>query len=335
MESIQELLKSPSLVQKQLKDLFSLQRSYLNAFFDQIDLASVEKLVNRLAHVTGIIFFTGVGKSGYIAQKLAATFVSMGIKAMFLPPTNALHGDLGIVAKDDLFIFLSKSGETEEILSLIPFIRNKGAYTVSVISKKNSRLSKASDESIYLPIEKEICPFNIVPTTSTEVQLIFGDVLAVALMQKKKLTLTEFATNHPAGKIGKELSLKVEDLMLKDEKIPMAHIEQKLKDVLSEMTLKRCGCLIVVDHDKKLEGIFTDGDLRRALQNHGSKVLEYTLKEIKIGHPKTIEPQKLAWEALELMESDQKHPFMVLPVIDHHKQVKGLIKMHDIIQSGL
>lgn len=318
-----------------LEELFSTQKKNLDDFFNHIDLESVEALLDRISNTKGIIFVTGVGKSGFIAQKIASTLVSMGIKSMFMPPTNALHGDLGIVDSDDSFMVLSKSGESDELLSLIPFIRNRGAPITAIVSKENGRLAKASDYVILLPMGPELCPYNIIPTTSTEVQLIFGDILAVALMQKRDLTLHEFALNHPAGKIGKRLSLKVDDLMLKGDKIPFCSREDKLMDVLVELSEKRCGCLLVVDKEKRLEGIFTDGDLRRALQNHGSKISEFYLKDLKINSPKTISPEKMAWEAMQLMESDQKHPFMVLPVVDENRVVKGLIKMHDIVQSGI
>ncbi len=320
---------------KTLQELFKTQQNSLSYFFEHLDLQSVEKLVDKVAQTKGIVFLTGVGKSGFIAQKIAATFVSMGIKAMFMPPTNALHGDLGIVDGEDFFIFMSKSGESDELLNLIPFIRNKGATNTVLVSKKNSRLGKAADAEIILPVDKELCPYNMIPTISTEVQLIFGDLLAVALMQKKKLSLDQFAHNHPAGIIGKRLSLKVEDLMLKDDQLPICYPEDKLSDALEVFTEKRCGCLLVINEQKHLIGIFTDGDLRRALQAHGAKILNLTLKELKRPTPQVILPQKMAWEAMQLMEADQKRPFMVLPVVNEGGQLQGLIKMHDILQSGM
>lgn len=319
----------------QLKDFFKAQRKSLDYFFDHVDLKSTEELLEVLSEVKGTIFFTGVGKSGFIAQKITASFVSLGIKSYFLSPIDALHGDLGIIDKDDLLILFSKSGESEELLNLIPFVRNREVKLIALVSEKNSRLAKASDFVMTLPMDKELCPHNIVPTTSTEIQLIFGDILAVALMQKKKLTLDEFAFNHPGGKIGKRLNIRVEDLMIKEKKIPLCHPKDKLMDVLSELSEKRCGCLLIVDDKHHLKGIFTDGDLRRALETHGPKIFDLKLSDLKTSQPKTIGPLKLAWEAMQLMEADQKRPFMVLPVVDEEKVVKGLIKMHDILQSGL
>ncbi len=323
------------LKNKTLPDLFKAQKESLNYFFDHMDLSQIESLVELIKKTKGIIFFTGVGKSGFIAQKIAATFVSIGIKAMFLAPIDALHGDLGIVDTEDTFIVLSKSGESDEILNLIPCVRNKGACVVSMISKKNSRLERASDQVIYLPIDKELCPYDIVPTTSTEVQLICGDVLSVALMHQKGLSLDQFATNHPAGKIGKKLTYKVRDLMLTGDRVPFCSLEDSLEKVLPKLTEKRCGCLLIVDSNQILQGIFTDGDLRRALQMYGSQTLHLLLKDLKVSFPKVVAPEKMAWEALRIMEADQQRPFMVLPVVDDQKKVHGLIKMHDILQSGL
>jgi len=323
------------LKQYQLDDFFKAQKKSLGYFFDHVDLKNAEKLLELLSKVKGTIFFTGVGKSGFIAQKITASFVSLGIKAHFLSPVDALHGDLGIIDKEDLLVFFSKSGESEEILNLIPFVRNREVKLVALVSEVNSRLAKASDFVMTLPMDKELCPHNIVPTTSTEIQLIFGDILTVALMQKKELTLDEFALNHPGGKIGKRLSIRVKDLMLTGKQLPFCHPEDKLMEVLNELSEKRCGCLLIVNDRHHLQGIFTDGDLRRALETHGPKVFDLKLSDLQTSQPKMIQPLKLAWEAMQMMESDQKRPVMVLPVVDEENVVKGLIKMHDILQSGL
>lgn len=318
-----------------LQKLLKLQKEYIDFYFASLDLDVTEHLMKKIEELNGTLFITGVGKSGFIAQKMAATFVSIGIKAMYLNPINALHGDIGILDKEDLFICLSKSGESVELLNLIPYVRNKDVEVVSIVSSKNNRLVKASNHVIYLPLDKELCPHNVVPTTSCELQLIYGDFLAVALMEKLDVSLTNFALNHPAGKIGKRLSLRVEELMLSRDQLPLCSLDDKLVDVLEIFSQKKCGCLIVLDHNKALIGIFTDGDLRRALQKHGSKLMEMSLKDLKILNPKVILEKKLVWEALQLMEEDQSKPIMVLPVVDKDRRVKGLIKMHDILQSGV
>jgi arabinose-5-phosphate isomerase len=257
------------------------------------------------------------------------------MRSWFVPPINALHGDIGIVCEGDVFVFLSKSGESEELLNLIPYVRNKGAYLISWVSSLGSRLEKACDLSMHLTLERELCPFDLAPTTSDAIQLLFGNVLAVALMQLRNFTLQEYAKNHPAGRIGKRITMRVRDLMLRDQALPLCHPDELLMNLLVQLSDKRCGCLLVVDREGKMEGIFTDGDLRRALQKSGGEVLHQPIKTLMTTRFRSIHPEALAWEAMQLMESDQKHPIMVLPVLESSGHVMGLIKMHDILQSGL
>jgi arabinose-5-phosphate isomerase len=318
-----------------LQELFYKEREILNHFFDKMDLKIAEKLFAILQECKGLIIITGVGKSGLIAEKIALTMTSTGSRAFFLSPTNAMHGDIGIVSKDDVFLMISKSGESEELLQMIPFLRNRGVMPIAIVNNGNSRLTRACEFSVVLPAEKELCPFDLVPTTSTVTQMIFGDVLAVALMMHKNFSLVEYAKNHPAGRIGRRLTLRVSDLMLKGEDIPICMPCDKLFDTLVELSNKRCGCVMVVDVSKRLQGIFTDGDLRRTLQKLGPKALEASMAEVMTKTAKFIRSDEMASQALSLMESDQKHPITVLPVLDVESRVVGLIKMHDIIQSGL
>lgn len=318
-----------------LKELLEKERGILNHFFDHIDLSTAEKLFGILKECKGLIIVTGVGKSGLIAEKIAQTMTSTGSRAFFLSPTNAMHGDIGMVSKDDVFLMISKSGESDELLQMVPFLRNRGVMPIAIVNNANSRLAKACEFSVILPMEKELCAFDLVPTTSAVTQLIFGDVLAVALMNHKNFSLVEYAMNHPAGKIGRRLTLRVKDLMLKGNDVPLCRPGDKLVDTLVELSDKRCGCVMVVDADTKLLGIFTDGDLRRSLQKLGSKVLEATMLEVMTKTARFIQSGEMASQALALMEADQKHPITVLPVIDENQKVVGLIKMHDIVQSGL
>jgi arabinose-5-phosphate isomerase len=318
-----------------LKELLEKERSSINIFFDNIDIAASEKFFELVKDSKGLIILTGVGKSGLIAEKIAVTLTSTGSRAFFLSPSNALHGDIGIVSKDDVFIMISKSGESDELLQMIPFLRNKGVKLMAMINRPNSRLEKACDHSIVLPFEKELCPHDIVPTTSTVTQMLFGDVIAIALMTHKKFSLAEFAMNHPAGKLGRQLTLRVKDLMLTGRDIPTTTPETKLVDSLVELSNKRCGCVLVLDTENHLLGIFTDGDLRRALQKHGPKALEKTVQELMTLTPRLINETEMASNALTLMETDQKHPITTLPVVDAAQKVCGIIKMHDIVQSGL
>lgn len=317
-----------------IKTLFEKQQRYLNYFFSHIDLVHCEKIISKILEAKGVLFFTGVGKSGFIAQKVAATLLSTGSKAFFLHPIDALHGDLGMVSKEDMVLIFSKSGETEELLHLLPYLRNKGAQILAITSTPNSSLGKGSDFSLILPCENELCPFDLAPTISAEIQLLFGDVLAVALMDAKRFSLDDYVFNHPGGRIGRRISMKVRDLMLDKERTPICLGENLLEEVLVDFSDKRCGCMIVVDEKRRLKGIFTDGDLRRALQLKGERVLKEKIGDLMTLAPKMIEAEESAWEALKKMEGDQKQPIMVLPVVED-QEVVGIIKMHDLIQAGL
>lgn len=318
-----------------LKNLLERECEYLNHFFQNIDVKALEEFVNILNACKGMMIFSGVGKSALVAEKIAMTMTSTGSRAFFLSPNNALHGDIGIISPDDIFIMLSKSGESDELLHLVPFIRNKGVKMGAIVTNKTSRLAKAVDFLLPVPLEKELCPFDLAPTTSTVIQMIVGDILAVALMELKKFTQDDFAMNHPAGRIGRRILTRVKDLMIAGSGIPLSKPADKLVDTLVELSNKRCGCVLVVDDTLDLKGIFTDGDLRRALQKYGPKALDLRMEQLMTSSPKWIESKELAWEALHLMEADPKHPIMVLAVLDEHKKVAGVIKMHDIVQSGL
>jgi arabinose-5-phosphate isomerase len=317
-----------------LKELFIEQKRSLDYFWDHIDLQDAEVFFKLCCGCKGLIVLTGVGKSGIVAEKIATTLISTGTRALTLSPTNFLHGDLGILGKDDLLIMLSKSGESEELLNLVPFVKRRQTKLLALVSKKDSRLAKVADYAMNLPLDKELCPFDLAPTTSTVLQLIFGEILAVALMKAKNFSLDDYAHNHPSGSIGKKMTLTVGDLMLKEEMLPICELEERLGDVLVELTNKKCGCLLVVDKNKHFVGIFTDGDLRRALQSFGSDVLEERVKTLMTPSPLAVERDELAWNAMKIMQKDPKKWVMMLPVLEK-KQVVGLLRMHDIVHSGL
>jgi len=315
-----------------LIDLFEKKRRYINYFFDHIDIKKANEILNVLYECENNIIFTGIGKSAVIANKVALTMLSTGTKAIYLPALDALHGDIAIISKKDVFVAFSKSGETQELLDLIFYVKKRKAKTIAIVSNKNSRLLKICDHFIVLPLEKELCPYNLAPTTSTCIQLIFGDVLTVALMQKKQFSVKEYAKNHPAGAIGKQIAFRVEDLMLKDNEMPICFESDLIKDVLHILSSKKCGCLLVVDKKKNLKGIFTDGDLRRSIQTYNLDFFNKKLKDIMTVSPIIIDKKTLAIEAMKKMESKKK--IMVMPVVEKDKLV-GLIRMHDIVQSGL
>lgn len=315
-----------------LEALFKTQKRSIDSFFSDVNLDEAEKILALLASSRGTLIFTGVGKSGYIAEKLAMTYTSIGVRALFLPPSNALHGDIGLVSPGDLVIFLSKSGESAELLNLIPHLKTRGAELISWVSTPNSRLSGLTDHTITLPVEKELCPFDLAPTTSTAIQLIFGDIIAVALMEKNQISLDDYFTNHPGGAIGKKISLKVSDLMLQGEKLPIARKSDKLIDVLVELTQKKSGCLLIIDERGTLLGIFTDGDLRRALQESREGIFEKTIGELMTTECISVSPKQSAVQAAKQMQ--EKRYVQAAPVLEDGKLV-GLIRMHDIIHEGI
>jgi arabinose-5-phosphate isomerase len=306
------------------------QQKYINSFFDKLDVTQVENIVQRLLVCRGSILISGVGKSGHIAQKIAATFASIGVRSYFLSPTEAMHGALGTVQAGDLLLAFSKSGETKELLSLIPFVRARGVETVAVVSRLASQLEGLCERTVLLPVEREICPHDLAPTISTAVQLLFGDCLAVAFMQRRSVTAEGFAENHPAGLLGK-LSQRVSDLMLRGEDIPVCRGEQKLLDLLPLLSSKRCGTLLIVDGKMQLQGIFTDGDLRRAIEKTGGAALNEPVASFMTKAAKSIAPEALAKEAIHRMEEEGKL-VSVLPVLQGQTLV-GLIRMWDILKS--
>lgn len=318
-----------------LKELIENGKQYIDHFFQHLDLAATEELLKELEGCTGTIFFSGIGKSEVMAKKIAVTMTSTGTKALFMAPTNALHGDIGMLAANDLFIMLSRGGETEELLNLVPYVKNKGAKTIAIVSDPKSRLSRMCDMSISLPLARELCPFNLVPTTSTQIQMIFGDLLAIALMRRKNFTLDDYAENHPSGKIGRRITTKVEDLMLRNEAVPTCGPDELLLNALVELSKKRCGCILVIDEENKLLGIFTDGDLGRALNAHGSDALKNSMSKMMKTSPRCISKDKLAWEAVQEMESNPAFPITVMAVTDENRKLLGVIKMHDILQAGI
>jgi arabinose-5-phosphate isomerase len=322
-----------AIVKEQIiAELLEKQRQHLDFYFDHFNTDEMDKLVEVCLETEGLIIFTGVGKSGIIADKIAMTLVSTGTKALYLPPTNFLHGDIGILSEKDLLVLISRSGETEELFTLVPFARRRNTRLVAVVSNRSSRLAKACDLCVYLPVEKELCPFDLAPTTSTAAQLLCGDLLAVGLMHAKQFDLSAYVLNHPSGSIGKKMTLTVEDVMFQET--PLAKPDDFLIDVLVELSNKKCGVLLIVDPESKLLGVFTDGDLRRALQAHGSDVLNKSMKELMTAAPLSIEKGALAWDALKLMQRDPKKFVMTLPIVDGGKVV-GILRMHDIIQAGV
>ncbi|KAL6518077.1 putative arabinose 5-phosphate isomerase [Orobanche minor] len=317
-----------------LLNLFKCQQNYLNHFFQNLDLSQTLAFTEALLKAEGTIFFSGVGKSGFVAQKISQTLVSLGIKSGFLSPVDALHGDIGILSAADLLVMFSKSGNSEELLKLVPCARAKGVFLISVTSVTPNGLTRLCDLNVHLPLERELCPFDLAPVTSTAIQMVFGDTVAIALMGARNLSKEEYASNHPAGRIGKSLIFKVKDVMKKKDELPVCREQDLIMDLLVELTSKGCGCLLVINDDYHLLGTFTDGDLRRTLKASGEGIFKLTVGEMCNRKPRTIGPEAMAVEAMQKMESPPS-PVQFLPVINDENVVIGIVTLHGLVSAGL
>ena len=301
-------------------------------------LAVAEKLDGSFSEAVGILFactgkiiISGMGKSGIIAQKIAATLSSTGTTAIFLHPADAAHGDLGVVSKNDTVICLSKSGMTEELNFIIPALRERGVTIIALTGNLRSYLALNAHVVLDTGVKQEACPYDLAPTTSTTVMLAMGDALAMCLMQKKKFTDLEFALSHPKGSLGKQLTMLVSDLMAREESLPLVRSDARVTDIILEMTSKRYGVSGIIDNEGRLAGIFTDGDLRRLVQA-GGEFLQKEASEVMTKNPKTVRADLLAKECLEILET---YRITQLLVCDHENRPVGLIHIHDLVTLGL
>jgi arabinose-5-phosphate isomerase len=341
-ESPQAKITAPidaNLVQK----LFSQQHEMITHFFQNINYEDCTEVMNHIIHCDGMVLISGVGKSGSIAMVFSDFLVSMGIRSRFLSPVNALHGDIGIVCEKDVFIFISKSGETEELKLIMPFIKNRRAFTISLVCNKNSSLAKASDLGIELPLLRELCPYGMAPVTSSILQMIFGATISIACMNKTGLSLDMYARNHPGGAIGRSLCLQAKDVMLTE--FPKCGGKTLLKKAFVNMSV--CGAVVVLDEEtNKLLGMFTDGDLRRCLKNKPENDDELTprpdasydslmktpLSELVKKSPFTVKKEEMAKTVLGTMQANKIHQMVV---VDFNGDVAGLILERDLIRLGL
>jgi arabinose-5-phosphate isomerase len=283
------------------------------------------------AQTPGRVVVTGMGKSGHISSKIAATLASTGTPAFFMHPAEASHGDLGMITDQDTLLAISYSGETDEIATILPVVKRKGARLVSMTGNPNSTLAKAADVHLDVSVTEEACPLNLAPTASTTVTLAMGDALAVALLKIRGFTAEDFARSHPSGSLGKRLLLRVSDVMRTDAEVPAVAPDAKLKDGLMEMTQKGLGMTAIVAADNSVLGIFTDGDLRRAL-DAGANVHETLMSEVMLGGCKTTTSDVLAAEAVRIMEENK---ITSLLVIDADKHLIGALNVHDLFRAGI
>jgi arabinose-5-phosphate isomerase len=312
-------------------ELLRLEANAIERTARILDKESVENAVEILSCCESKVIITGVGKSGVIAQKIAQTLVSTGTVAIFVHPSDALHGGLGVVAKGDVVVALSNSGETDELLLILPTLKMRGVKIISIVGNLNSTLARNSDVALDASVDKEACPLNLAPTTSTTVALAIGDALAMTLMEVKNLTEEDFAANHPAGRLGKRLTLKVASLM---HESPNVAPDANWLEVVKAISKFALGAVNVVDTDGKLIGIVTDGDLRRTIEKTAPEnFTKLTAEQMMTRHPITTTPEMLAFDALQLMEN-RPAQISVLPVVEEEKCV-GLLRLHDIVRSGL
>jgi arabinose-5-phosphate isomerase len=318
-----------------VQELLKLESNAIAQTADRLDPSQVERVVDLLAKCKGKVVILGVGKSGIIAQKIAATMTSVGTAALYLHPSDALHGGLGIVQSEDVVIVLSNSGETDEIVAMLPYLQNRHVKIVAIVGNVNSTLARKAEAVLDASVDQEACPLNLAPTTSTTVALAIGDALAVTLMKVKGLTTDEFANNHPAGRLGKRLTLRVADLMHGDSENPTIAIGSSWVDVVRAISKGGLGAVCVVDEAGNLAGIITDGDLRRAIEQTTHDALgRLTCDDFMTRKPTVASPELLAFDALQLMEN-RPSQISVLPVVDGAGKCVGLIRVHDIVRGGL
>jgi arabinose-5-phosphate isomerase len=314
-----------------IRELLDVEAAAITSAAERLDAASVNQAVRLLLETEGKIVVSGVGKSGVIAQKIAQTLTSTGSPAYFLHPSDALHGGLGVVAGGDVVIALSNSGETDELLAIVPSLKQRGAAIISIVGNMNSRLAAQSDVAVDAAVDCEACPLNLAPTASTTVALAMGDALAMALMEAKQLTEEDFAFNHPAGRLGKRLTLRVFDIM---HDAPSVSPSDGWLEVVHSMSAGALGAVAVLEADRQLVGIITDGDLRRTVERTPpEKFGLLTAHEMMTGTPISVDADALAFEALQLMEQ-RASQISVLPVM-REGRCTGFIRLHDIVRAGL
>lgn len=291
-----------------------------------------DRAVEIIYNCKGRVIITGMGKSGHIGRKIAATLTSTGTPSYFLHPAESTHGDSGIITRNDVIIAISNSGETQELLNLLPLIKRFGVQTIAMTGKLDSTLAKSSDVVLNISVEKEACPLNKAPTASTTATLAMGDALAVCLLQKRGFTEKDFLLFHPSGALGKGFTYKVSDLMLTDrDKLPLAHETDSFADLIELISEKKLGMAMIVDENGVLSGVLTDGDIRRTLIKY-QNIRPLVAKDVMSLNPKRISSTDYAASALHLME---KYSITVLAVVDDTNKPTGVIHIHDLLKAGV
>ncbi len=320
---------NPDVITRSARAVIATEAEAVHALESRIGPAFVEACRLILA-CRGRVVVSGMGKSGHIGRKIAATLASTGTPAFFVHPGEASHGDLGMITPQDVVLALSYSGETDELLLILPVIKRQGIPLIAITGKPDSSLATEADVHLDGSISSEACPLGLAPTTSTTVALVLGDALAIALLEARGFTSDDFARSHPAGSLGRRLLLHIADVMHKGDDVPRVAPDASLTAALVEMTRKHLGMTAVVDADGRLLGVFTDGDLRRALDDDGVNLRGATVAELMTRGPKTIAADKLAAEAAQMME---KYQIQALLVVDDEQRVVGALNIHDLLRA--
>ncbi len=312
------------------KEVIRIEAAAVAALEGRIN-GNFAKAVDLIYQSNGRVVVTGMGKSGIIGRKISATLSSTGTPSLFMHPSDAIHGDLGMVTQDDVVICISKSGDTEEVQQLLPRFKQLGVKIISLIGNESSSIGKQSDVVLDVSVKEEACPHDLAPTSSTTATLAMGDALAITLLQLRNFTKEEFAFFHPGGNLGKQLLLKVEAMMITGKEIPVVNEHVSLSQAIVEISSKRLGATCVVNDDGIMQGILTDGDLRRLLQRT-SDIAHLTAGEVMTKNPKVIQKDILAARALAMMESFKITQLVV--VDDQHRPI-GMLHIHDLVEAGL
>ena len=315
---------------KRAQEVINIEAAAVKGLLKHLD-GNFDKAVNLMAQCQGRVIVTGMGKTGIVGRKIVATLSSTGTPSVFMHSAEAVHGDLGQVTSKDVLIVISQSGETEETTRLLPLIKKMGAKTIALTGKPHSTLAKHSDVVLNVAVDKEGCPLGLAPMASTTATLVMGDALAACLIDRKGFRKEDFAMYHPGGSLGRRLLLKVEDIMRKDAHLAKVKSSMKVKDVLLAITKARCGCACVVDAKGCLLGIFTDGDLRRHLEED-AQVLSKAVQTVMTKKPTSIGKDKLAAEAFDILKTKNIDE---LPVVDKNRKLVGLVDVQDLLKAGL
>ncbi|MGB1226283.1 MAG: KpsF/GutQ family sugar-phosphate isomerase [Poseidonibacter sp.] len=313
-----------------VKDVLLIEAKEIEKAADKISF-DIEKAIELIINSKGKLIITGVGKSGLVGTKIAATLASTGTSSFFLHPTEAMHGDLGMIGKEDIVLGISYSGESEELVQILPHLKRFNIPLIAMASNENSTLAKYSDVFINVKVEKEGCPLDVAPMSSTTLTMAMGDALAVTLMKKRNFQKEDFASFHPGGSLGKKLFVKVDDLLRRDN-LPVVSRETKLKDAILQMSEGRLGSVIITDKENKVVGLLSDGDLRRALMNEDFTI-DCTVESLASTNPKTLKNKELlASDALQVIEDFK---IQLLIVTDDEDKLIGVLHIHDLIEAGI